>query len=555
MLISKFNRIIRSRIVWTILGGIFALSLVVFIGPGTGSCSPTADIGPVEGTINGKPVSTHDFRLARFFELRMKEPSSLTDEAQARLRQRTWARLAALRAAEDMGVTVSDDEIASMIQRDPAFADKNGTFSKAAYEYVIREQLHETVETFEMFLRQDMTLRKMHQLLQCAVWSPAAEITSKLTAMTDRITAQGAVLRREQLVPPPTPTQEDAMQVFQDRPDMFRIPDKRAVKYVRFPIASGEQTLPTDEDVRAYYYRNTEKYSTTGTNGPVSIPIDDVRAEIVSNLQHRAASSAAYDKAMEFVIALQPDRSGRAPRSFDALAAVEQLQVHTSRLFSAHERLPEFMAGQDFAKWAFRLDPESRDQAISNPVIGTNDVYVMTLQTNVASRLPEFSEVKDRAMRLARDRRQSELFQAKCAEIRKAASEATASGKTLDEALAPYHVAVTNYPAFSIYNPGEEEASFEHSDEVKAAVISLRKGEVSDLVPLEGDQLLVFVKDRKPGDFLQAEMLRPELTMRINSYRANLVFSDWQDFLLRPGMLDDRAVRTRERSGNTSDEP
>lgn len=554
MLISKFNRIIRSRIVWTLLGGVFALSLVVFIGPNTGSCSPNGDVGPVEGTLNGKPVSSHEFRLARFYELRMREPSNMSDEAQARLRQRVWGRIAALRAAEEMGITVSDEEMAAVIQRDPSFTDsRKGTFSKDLYARIIMEQLRTTVETFEDFLRQDMILQKVHQTMQSAVWSPASEISSKLNGMTDILTVQGIMMSRDTLAPLPQVSLDDARKLFEEKPDMFRIPNKRAVRYVSFAIKDADEKAPADEDVRAFYDQNADRYTRPGTNGDsVAVPIEEVRAEIVSNIQHRAAVNTAREAAMSFLLDLQPDRPGATAKTFEARAATGGMQIQTSRLFSANDRLPEFKAGTDFAKRAFMLDAEVRDTAVSDPVVGENAVFLMALQTNIEARLPDFKEVEDRAMRLARERRRAEMFQSKCEEVRKSVSEAVGAGKTLDAAVASLGVTVTNFPTFSIYSQGEEEQSFDYADAVKPAVMSLRQGDVSSVIPLGEDALVVYMKNRKAGDLLSAEVLRPELTSRINGYRANLLFSEWQDHLLKAGGLDDKAAKDRKASEDAS---
>jgi hypothetical protein len=553
MLISKFNRIIRSRLVWSILGGIFALSLVVFIGPNTGSCTDSPKAGPVEGTLNGKPVGSHDFLTARLFELRLRESTPLSDSAQAKLRQRVWARIATLQAAESMGITVSDAEVAAVIQRDPSFTDKRkGSFSRDLYARIVLDQLHTDVETFEEFLRQDMILRKMHQLMQAAVWSPAAEITAKLNNVTDVLTVKAATMRRSQLVPPQTVTLEDSRRIYDEHPEMFRVPEKRAVCFVRFPILDAEQPAPGDEDVRAFYEANADKYATTDTNGPVTIPLEQVRAEIVSNLQHRAATASTRDRAMGFVLDLQPDRFGKTPTTFEGLAAARDVQVHTSRLFSASDRLPELKTGTDFAKRAFMLDSESRDQTVSDPVLGEDAVFVMTLHTNIEAHLPAFTEVTERATRIARDRMESELFKTKCSEVRKAVADSVGAGTPFDDAVAPFHLSVTNFPVFSLYSPNEEEQAFDPPDAVKPAVMTLQKGEVSDVIQDDVGAMIVFMQDRKSGDLLAAETLRPQFTSRINNYRGELVFSDWQDYLLKVGALDDQALKAQETAKETS---
>jgi hypothetical protein len=388
-----------------------------------------------------------------------------------------------------------------------------------------------------------MTLQKVHQAMQAAVWSPAAEVSSKLSGMTDVLSVQGVVLPRAKLTSPPSVSEEDARKLFDEKPEMFRIPAKRAVRYVQFAVRDADEKAPSDEDVRAYYDQNADRYTRPGTNESVAIPLEEVRAEIVSNLQHRAAVSTARDKAMAFVLDLQPDRPGAPAKTFDGQAVAAGQQIHTSRIFSASDRLPDFRAGVDFAKRAFALDSESGDRAVSDPVIGEDSVFVMVLHTNIDSRIPEFKEVEERATRLARERRRSELFQNKCEEVRKAVADAVAAGKSVETAATSFGLSVTNYPSFSLYDPNEESQSFEHADAVKPAVMSLREGDVSGVIPFEEDALVVFMKSRKPGDMLSAEVLRPELTSRINSYRANLVFSEWQDYLLKTGALEDKGSR------------
>jgi len=140
MLITKFNRVIRSRVVWLILGGLFAFSLVWFVGPNTSGCSANASTGPEEGILNGKPVTTREFAMARYFELGMRQNlPDLSDEVREQIRQATWRRLAALQEAARLGIAVTDTELATMIRRVPAFS-ANGGFNRVQYETAIRRQ-------------------------------------------------------------------------------------------------------------------------------------------------------------------------------------------------------------------------------------------------------------------------------------------------------------------------------------------------------------------------------------------------------------------------------
>jgi parvulin-like peptidyl-prolyl isomerase len=549
MVITKFNRVIRSRLVWLILGGLFAFSLVWFVGPNTSGCSPSANAGPEEGILNGKPVSTRDFALARYFELGMRQNlPDLSDETRERIRQAVWRRLAALEEAKRLGISVTDAELATLIRRAPAFS-ANGAFDRMQYEAAVRKQYGADVETFEEFIRQNIVLRKLQAMLQSAVWHTPSEVAAKLNNITDEFFIEMAELKRSHLAPPPEASADEAQKYFEDNPERFRVPEKISVRYVAFPIPRAEERpAPTEEAIQAYYDAHSERYSTVETNGTVTpVPIATVKAEIVTNLQAEAAVSTTREQAMEFVLKLQPDRFGNSA-TFDALAAQRGMAIHTSRFFSATEPLPELKVGLDFTRQAIGLDRTSRDKDVSNPVVGEEAVYVLAAHTNQPSRIPEFSEVKIQASRLAAVRKQEELFKKRCDEIRQSVVAAVAGGSPFDAALKTQGLSVTNVPPFSLYESSEETNSFAYADTVKPAIMTLQKGTVSAVLDAEPDALLVFVRDRKPADPLTAESLRPQLLAGLDNHRGEIVFADWADQLVKGGRLVDKRPSARERA-------
>ena len=128
MLITQFNKLIRNKFVWTVFAVIIAF---FFVGASVSSRGCSADAGDrrgMEGKLFGENVTSREFAMARYFEMGLRYDSALTPEQSAALRERTWARLAALRLAEQMGLGATEDEVMQALQQDPSF-QVNGAFS------------------------------------------------------------------------------------------------------------------------------------------------------------------------------------------------------------------------------------------------------------------------------------------------------------------------------------------------------------------------------------------------------------------------------------------
>ena len=170
MLISKFNRMIRSKILWGVFAVLISLAFVFTFTGGSGGCNDK-DVprGDIAGKIGDQDVSQRDYLMARFFELGMRRNINLPPEGEQVLRERVWERLAALQAAEGLGIRISDAEVAAAIHRDRAFAD-NGQFSGERYKTVIERQVGVAVPVFESYLRQELALEKLREMASAFAW-------------------------------------------------------------------------------------------------------------------------------------------------------------------------------------------------------------------------------------------------------------------------------------------------------------------------------------------------------------------------------------------------
>jgi len=559
MLISRFHRMIRNRMVWAIFAIASSLALLGFIGPSY-SCrrsrlEPSVD---AEGRLFGHEVASRDFYLARYFELGMNERNAPdTLEGNQALRRRTWKRLAALEAAKKMGLHATDVEVGQVIRRDPSFA-VNGVFDAARYCAVVQNQLRVGVETFETYVRESLTLRKLLDVFRAVVWIPLSELEERLKYLTDNIVVEYVTLKPDDELDRADVSRSDAEAFFATNQALFAVPAKMTIRYVAIPVSNYvESVTVSDSEVADYYDSHLEEFSITngvGTNASVqAVPLVDVRDAIRSNLIWQGATLKARDAAVDLAVALTPDRDGRLA-DFNATAEAAGYVVQTSGWFTESEAVPGIDAGLECVRAAFSLDSADPDRAYSDPIVGSNYVYIIVPGDRIEARIPEFEEVAERVMSVLRERARRRAFLTRAQEIREKIASSVSGGKTFCEAAHDFGLNVATTASFSVY----ESVSTNTAPEITALIPSLLWMEKHDISePVEYDEAAVIghVAERTPGDAATLQMLAPELRNTLQNYRAGIVFDEWCDYVLaQANFLDHRPLKALEAETQAEEE-
>jgi peptidyl-prolyl cis-trans isomerase D len=556
VLITKFNRMIRNRILWGVFAIIISVSFLGFIGPRTGCRKDQRDLGRLPdsgGRLNGEEVPERSIQMARFFEMGLRESNTPRTPAEAaELRQRSWKRVAALKAAASLGIQVTDDELREVIRNDPSFKE-NGVFSKQRYTAIVNNQLH-GVDMFETYLRESLTLRKLTDLLRTAVWTAPAEVQHRLSNLTDSNVVEFVAFTNDAAKIAVDVSAADAEAYFMAHTNSFIVPEKVSIKYVTFPftnfIAPAEIA---DADVRAYYDDRPEDYSTIDTNGVAQqTPFDEVKESIRTKLATMAAADKAHDTATDFAMQFLPDRDEKVA-DFEQVAAASNLVVHTTALFSARSEIPGMTVGRGFRQAAFRLDASDPDRRTSEAVAGSNLVYVLSANERKEAYLPPFAEVSDAAMAAARSNAQYKAYIKRVTDTRTAIAKAIENGKTLAQAAKGLAVNVVTTAPFTVYETYGSNV-FDYADIIVPKLVWLRKGEITE--PLQTDDGVVIARliDRSQGDFAIVESFRPQLVNTLQGYRAGVLYDDWAAYLLSQGQLKDyRPIETGRVDSAASD--
>lgn len=564
MLISKFNKIIRNRLIWGIIAGLVGLSMVVYLGSlsildyiaAQSGCDRKQTLSAdTIALLDQQPVTEAEFRQARadaYMSLcfLVGQQIELNARVEKELRRRTWERIAALRQAKALSIETSDEEVLSAITRDEKFLTETGEFHPARYEAFAQTILPKfgiTKTDYERMVRDDVTLQKLQNTIGAAAWITPYELDQAMATYADSFTLRYVTLTPGLVADTVKPSAADYQAFFEKNTNLFEIPPKVQVRYVAFPVPAPDAYTNgvTDEDIEQYYddhrkdYRieTTNETDNAATNQSESIetltPLDDVRDDIRLILADNAAREVALNKARDFSYALTPDREGRAP-DFAVLAADPQWKVaiQTSEWFSLRETVAGIPDNPAFKRAAFELEPDS-ESSFSDGIIGSNAAYVIHLLGRQEARIPALDEVETQVHAATLAELREKALKEKAESLRKEFLAGLKKGYTFDALAAKQHLGVASNQPFSAFSAPDE-----FSDMTKLNEITSRMaGDITEPMESTNGLVLAFIERRVPALDEAKQAIYRQVMTSLSRQRARLVYGEWERSLTATNRL------------------
>lgn len=548
MFISKFNALIRNRIVWGVIAFVVVMAFVVW-GVQTGGERESSAAENV-GMLDGKPVKREDFEGAYFSSylslcLSLGRRMNVSGDMDVFLRRMAWKRLVSLRAAESMGLPAGKDEVASAICEQPLFTI-DGRFSPERYQAFVHGFLGElgaTEPQFEEFIRQEIALNKVKYFLAQAAWITSEEVVRIFHRLYDKFTVQYVALRRDELEHHVPMDDEAARLLFASNPEAFRIPEQVKVKFVCFPTENFlDADSVGDEVLWEYYDKFIESASEFGDGDFDDIPpFEDVKEELRAAAAADQAALQARDSASAFEIMLAPDRHGRAP-SFDDAAVSLGLAVTTTGFFSVDSKVEGLDVGLDFNRAAFELRPTA-DEYFSYPVGGESGYYVMGLLDRRDSRIPEFDEVREDALLAAREKAVADMLKDLASTVRASIAEDIDNGVSFEDSAAKFGLEALSLEPFTITAKLADYESSEESHMLLRHAIGCNAGELTDIIPVQDGFLLGYVAERESAARSIYDSIKNDLIGYVKQGMEETVFNEWQSYMLSASGFEDFSAR------------
>jgi len=562
MMISKFHKIIQSKVVWGIFALLISVAFVSVSVPGSKNRSAAKrerKAAQLAGRLFGEEVSR--IELGRAYQsIRLNytlqyaqygRPFHVTPEIDEILVKSAWRRLAMLKKAQQLGMSVTPEQTVSMIQGQPIFQNRQtGQFDPEAYSMAL-QQIGSlirgmTPKNVEQHYAEEVILQKVARIPVQGALVTNEEITKAFHLYTDKLTVEYAALPRS-LADTPEVTEEEAKNYFALNQEEFRMPEKVIVDYVQFAVADHlERVEATDEMVSGFYENNKQRFlkqpaeDASADAAPEYQSLEEVKDSITEQINQALARKAAADLADELVADLADETM-----TFEKATQELGLEiVDNTPAFTLTDPVKGIDPTAPFQRAAFALEKDETHY-YSDPVVGRDFVYVVSLAKKLPDFLPSFDIVREAVIESAKIAATEKAYAEKAEQIHGEIMTALKAGTAFADAIAKYNLELKKTEPFDISSALEDE----FGQQIKGAAILYGQGNLTDLVATPDEYLVAYVAEKTSGD--EASTLpgmRNELAGNIGNEKAAQLISAWQDALLEEAGFEDLLPRADDES-------
>jgi peptidyl-prolyl cis-trans isomerase D len=253
----------RAKAVRIMLGamlGVMALSMLVYLIPGTGMTTTAADSGDqVVAEIGGSNVTVGDIQQQLRNRLQNQQlPPDLAATYLPQLVDQAIAERAVAYEAEQLGFRVSDRDLAETLRSIPV-----ANQAPDVYRQAIEQQYGITVANFEDNVRVKSYEDDITNLAEEGIVVTPAEVEKEFRKNNEKIKLDYIAFDPSKLVPTLKSTPEQVSAYFARNRNFYRMPETRNVELIVADQAKIAPTIPvTDAQVQSFYNSHLDQYRT-----------------------------------------------------------------------------------------------------------------------------------------------------------------------------------------------------------------------------------------------------------------------------------------------------
>ena len=389
------SKTMRRQVSW-LIAAILILPFILFFHA-TGQ-APARGPGGNAGIIFGTRIPWETFQEQRYWLQRQfqNQMGEIPEAFQGLLTQYTWDRLIMLQEAKRQHVRVTNQELATFIQRIPAFQD-HGRFLPDRYQRTL-QAMRIAPQVFERLVQSDLLLEKLVNTHKASVTVTDAELREAYRKNHEQL--KGVLMLFDPAAfahqAAAAVTAEEIRARYDAHPDEVRIPEQLVVEYAgvtRDELAA--HTQPSDGTLKLFYEDHQEPFAKEdGTIKPFEEVKERVRAQVVSEQVRKQLKALALD--------LQEDLEAKL--RFEEMAKTRALGLHTVGPFAAGS--PWVPNGPEPA--VLQAVTKLREGEISEVIETDGGTYLARVTTRIPSRVPPLEEVRAQIReRLVQERERS----------------------------------------------------------------------------------------------------------------------------------------------------
>ncbi len=364
--------------------------------------------------VNGTKISPDDYQRAYYRLRNIYEQlygKSLTPEMEKQMGIKKMAMDSLIdaelvrQAADNMGISVSKDDVRKAIDAIPAF-QKNGVFDFNQYDAMLKAN-RITPSDFEASEKEELINQKARQQIRDKVTVSDDEALKEYKKQHDQVELSYVSYSPAALKGSVKLSDQDLTSYLEGHQQEFTMPARVAVAYLQIDPASYlPKMTATKEETQEFYQKNIDRYMVKGDITPFEKVADRVKADLLRS----KASEEAYETAADVM------HKGGGSSDLKAIASKLGATVHTTPLFDATHPPAEFGADADLIKRIFG----AKEGEITGPVDTPRGLFILKVTEQKPADVPPLAQIRaqvearaaaDKARDLARAKAEAALAQ------------------------------------------------------------------------------------------------------------------------------------------------
>ncbi len=234
--------------------------------------------GPVVVEIDGNKIGQEDFERifyremgVRYRRFQRESNRAPTQEEERALRVTTANAVVnqivlkelTLREARRMGLRVTDEDVRTLVEREPLF-QTDGEFDRRKYENFTLEETGMTPGEFEAWLREHILMDRVFTMVGSAARVSEAEVKAHFDEEGEKVRVAYVFLPAS-LEPKVKPSEEALKAYYSAHLAKYHLGRRVSIRYVLLDLAQQRKEVKASEaEVKEYYERNKNVYADAG---------------------------------------------------------------------------------------------------------------------------------------------------------------------------------------------------------------------------------------------------------------------------------------------------
>ena len=370
-MISSFRRYLDT---WYVRA-FFLLMMASFVLWGVGdmlrAIGTSSWVAKVGGTAIELPAVDHEYRQELANATRdLPSGQEASVEMRRAIARRALDRLisqtALTQTLRDQRIVVPDTAIAEETRRMQAFRSDQGTFDRAKFDAVLRQN-GLTEAGYVALMRENLGQAQLMDAVTAAARAPESEAKPIYAAQYEKRSADIATFALAAAPEPALPDEATVRRWYDNHPDYYATPEYRRVKVaILSPRALASDVSVSDKDLRDAYEQHLGDYTTIARRSAQVLSVPDEAG--AKSLAERWKAGATWDAMNE------------AAKAANASAIVEDK--------ATEKEFPD----PDLAKAVFATPVNT----VSDPIKGALGWFVVKVTAAVEGGSTTFEQVKDK---------------------------------------------------------------------------------------------------------------------------------------------------------------